>query len=320
MAFSPDGETLVSGSRDGSVRFWNVSTRQNTATFRHGIYVMTVAFSPDGSTVASGIAESTIKLWDVAAARSIATLEGHSGWVLSIAFSPDGELLASGSSDGTVLLWDTSSYGIGATSDATFSFSLDANIAVGNQRVPTLDVATGSVVPIQLFGNDIRGVNGVSARFEYDEAQVDYDGFDPGSLLPNAQVLAVPAENPTAIDVSVVSFGGQAAVDSGIVGTIRFRTTDGFLGSTIRMVTAEIGRGDQRESITPSDIAVTLRLAQLTPDFNGDGRVDFGDFVAFGMRFGASRGDARYEAKYDLDQDGMIGFGDFLIFGQEFGT
>ena len=183
-----------------------------------------------------------------------------------------------------------------------------------------LDVATGSVVPIQLFGNDIRGVNGVSARFEFDAAQVGYDGFDPGNLLPNVQLLAVPATNPTAIDISVVSFGGQAAVDSGMVGTIRFRTTDAFSGTTLRMVSAEIGRGDQREKLTLSDTGVMLRLAQLTPDFNGDGKVDFGDFVAFGMHFGASRGDARYEAKYDLDEDGAIGFGDFLIFGREFGT
>ncbi len=320
VAFSPDGETLVSGSRDGSVRLWNVSTRSNTATLRHGMAVMTVAFLPDGSTVASGISGSTIKLWDVAAARSIATLEGHSGWVLSIAFSPDGELLASGSSDGTVLLWDTSSYGPGATSDATFSISLDGNAAAGDQGVTTLDVATGSVVPIQLFGNGIRDANGVSARFEYDAAQVGYDRFDPGSLLPNAQVLAVPATNPTAIDISVVSFGGQATVDSGLVGSVRFRTMDGFSGTTLRLVSAEIGRGDQREKLTLSDTGVMLRLAQATPDFNGDGKVDFGDFVAFGMRFGASRGDERYEAKYDLDEDGTIGFGDFLIFGREFGT
>ena len=206
------------------------------------------------------------------------------------------------------------------TPPATFSVSLDANSAAGNQGITLLDVATGSVVPIQLFGNDIRGVNGVSARLEYDADQVGYDGFDPGSLLPNAQVLAVPATNPTAIDISVVSFGGQVAVDSGMVGSVRFRTTDGFSGTTLRLVNAEIGRGDQRESITPSDIAVTLRLAEPSPDFNGDGKVDFGDFVAFGMHFGASRGDARYEAKYDLDQDGMIGFGDFLIFGREFGS
>ena len=205
-------------------------------------------------------------------------------------------------------------------SPATFSVSLDANSAAGDQGVTTLDVGSGSVVPIQLFGKDIRGANGVSARFEYDATQVGYDGFDPGSLLPSAQVLAVPATNPTAIDISVVSFGGQAAVESGIVGTIRFRTTDAFSGTTLRLVSVELGRGDQREKLTLSDTGVTLSLAQLTPDFNGDGKVDFGDFVAFGMRFGASRGDPRYEAKYDLDEDGTIGFGDFLIFGREFGT
>lgn len=117
-----------------------------------------------------------------------------------------------------------------------------------------------------------------------------------------------------------MSFGRQAVADSGLVGTARFSSTDMLSETTIRLVSAEVGRGDTRESVTPSDIGVTLKLAQLTPDFNGDGRVDFGDFVAFGMRFGASRGDGRYEAKCDLDEDGTIGFGDFLIFGTEFGT
>ena len=201
-----------------------------------------------------------------------------------------------------------------------FSVSLDGDSATGNQVATTLDAASGSVVPIQIFGNDIRGVNGVSARLEYDAAQVGYDGFDADSLLPDAQVLAAPGENPTAIDVSVVSFGGQAMVDSGLVGSVRFRTTDAFSGTEVRLVRAEIGRGGVRETITPADVAVTLRLAEPTPDFNGDGRVDFGDFLAFVMHFGSSRGDARYEAKYDLDQDGTIGFGDFLIFGSEFGT
>ena len=203
---------------------------------------------------------------------------------------------------------------------ATFSLSLDGNTAAGDQGLTTLDVGSGSVVPIQLFGNDIRGVNGFSARFEYDATQVGYEEFDRGGILPNAQVLEVADTNPTAIDISVVSFGGQATVDSGLLGSVRFRTTDAFSGTTLRLVSAELGRGDQREKLTLSDTGVTLSLAQLTPDFNSDGKVDFGDFVAFGMRFGASRGDERYEAKYDLDEDGTIGFGDFLIFGREFGT
>ena len=203
---------------------------------------------------------------------------------------------------------------------ATFSISLDGDSAPGDQEVTTLDVGSGSVVPIQLFINDIRGANGISARFEYDAAQVGYVEFDRGGILPNAQVLEVADTNPTAIDISVVSFGGQATVDSGLLGSVRFRTTDAFSGTTLRLVSAELGRGDQREKLALSDTGVTLRLAQLTPDFNGDGKVDFGDFVAFGMHFGASHGDDRYEEKYDLDEDGTIGFGDFLIFGREFGT
>ena len=203
---------------------------------------------------------------------------------------------------------------------ATFSISLDGDIAAGDQRVDTLDVSAGETVPIQVFANDVRGANGISMRFEYAEAQLTYQGFDAGSLLPSAQVLPQHHTNPTAVEISVVSFGGQATADSGLVGTARFNTTDMLSETTLRLVSAEIGRGDQRESLTFSDTAVILRLAQLTPDFNGDGRVDFGDFVALGMHFGASRGDERYDVKYDLDQDGTIGFGDFLIFGQEFGT
>ena len=51
-----------------------------------------------------------------------------------------------------------------------------------------------------------------------------------------------------------------------------------------------------------------------TPDFDGNKQVDFADFLAFVARFGASRGDSNYDAKYDLDGDGTIGFEDFLIF------
>lgn len=64
-----------------------------------------------------------------------------------------------------------------------------------------------------------------------------------------------------------------------------------------------------------------LRLfAEATPDFNGDGRVDFADFLAFASKFGTSPSDEAYDARYDLDGDGTIGFGDFLIFAGSFGN
>ncbi|MXZ09698.1 MAG: hypothetical protein F4Y79_09660, partial [Gemmatimonadetes bacterium] len=74
----------------------------------------------------------------------------------------------------------------------------------------------------------------------------------------------------------------------------------------------------QFETITPN-IRIELQLQSLTPDFNGDGVVDFADFLKFVGQFGTRQGDGRYEAKYDLDSDGAIDFGDFLIFSSNFG-
>ena len=56
------------------------------------------------------------------------------------------------------------------------------------------------------------------------------------------------------------------------------------------------------------------------PDFNGDGAVDFADFIQFAANFGLSLGDLGYSTLYDLDDDGTIGFGDFVIFAKDFGN
>ena len=57
-----------------------------------------------------------------------------------------------------------------------------------------------------------------------------------------------------------------------------------------------------------------------SPDFNGDGQVNFADFVIFAGKFGSQRGQDRYDARCDLNGDGQIGFDDFLIFSQRFGS
>ena len=54
-------------------------------------------------------------------------------------------------------------------------------------------------------------------------------------------------------------------------------------------------------------------------DFNGDGVVDFEDFLLFAQHFGTRAGDSGWDARFDLDGDGVVGFSDFLIFGGLFG-
>ena len=325
IAFSPDGTILASGSGSGYTRhllnLWDVTTKEHIATLGGGSEP--VAFSPDGRTLASGSSGAGgggINLWDVATKEHIVTLSGHTRRVQSIAFSPDGDILASGAEeDRLIKLWDISALGLGEASQVAFSLSLDVDGAAGDQEVTSLDVSPGAVVSLQIFGKDIQNADGISVRFEYDATQVLYEGFDPGDVLPNAQVLALPSTNPTAIEISLVSFGGKAAVNSGLVGSVRFLTTSAFSGTALRLVRAELGRGGQREEVTFDNTSVALQLAVLTPDFNGDGRVGFDDFVLFVGQFGLSRGDEQYDAKYDLDEDGTIGFGDFLIFGRSFG-
>ncbi len=206
----------------------------------------------------------------------------------------------------------------GAPTPSNFSLSLDVDGSAGDQAVTSVDVSTDEIVAIQIFGQDIRNADGISIRFEYDANQVTYEDFDAGDVLPNAQALTEQGTNPTFIQISLVSFGGQATTNSGLVGTVRFRTTNAFSGTAIQLLRAELGRGGQIASAT-IDMGVELKLQVLTPDFNRDGMVDFADFLAFGGQYGARQGDGRYDAKYDLDSNGAIGFGDFLIFGNSYG-
>jgi len=107
VAFSPDGEILVSGSADNTVKLWDIKTGKLINTLEgHTAFVNSVAFSPVGNILASGSDDNTFKLWDIKTGKLINTLEGHNNDVNSVAFSPDGEILASGSNDNTIKLWD----------------------------------------------------------------------------------------------------------------------------------------------------------------------------------------------------------------------
>ena len=198
----------------------------------------------------------------------------------------------------------------------SFSLSVDVNSATGDQGVTSVNTAPNQVVAIQIFGKDIQNANGLAARFEYDANQVTYEGFDAGDMLPNAQAL--PEQGTGFVEIGIVSLGGQATANSGLVGTIRFRATAAFSGTTIRLVRAELSRGGRFETIA-LNTRVELKLQVLTPDFNSDGVVNFADFLQFVGQFGTRQGDGRYDAKYDLDSDSAIGFGDFLIFSSSFG-
>ena len=107
VVFSPDGKMIASTGNVQEIKLWNLETQTDIMTLRGKAgAVFDLTFSPDGTTLVAGQGFGTIKFWDVATGENIATLKGHTGIVFSVDFSPDGKTLASGSQDGTVLLWD----------------------------------------------------------------------------------------------------------------------------------------------------------------------------------------------------------------------
>jgi WD40 repeat protein len=113
VAFSPDGEYVVSGSSDNTVRVWNASTGEEIARMTHDANVGSIAFSPDGKYVVSGgcderdvntndvntnCIKGSARVWEASTGQEVARMT-HVGGVYSVAFSPDGKYVVSGGCD-----------------------------------------------------------------------------------------------------------------------------------------------------------------------------------------------------------------------------
>ncbi|MBV9708200.1 MAG: WD40 repeat domain-containing protein [Chloroflexi bacterium] len=106
VAISADGQTVVSGSHDKTIKVWNWQTGQQLRSLEgHTGGVWSVAISPDGQTLVSGSYDSTIKVWNRRTGYLLCSLQGHTGGVYSVAMSADGQTVVSGSHDKTIKVW-----------------------------------------------------------------------------------------------------------------------------------------------------------------------------------------------------------------------
>jgi WD40 repeat protein/serine/threonine protein kinase/DNA-binding XRE family transcriptional regulator len=108
---SPDGRTAFSGSKDRTVRHWDIETGKILwLGEEHENSVNDVDISPDGQIAASVSDEATI-LWDLSTGQIIRKLDGHAEIISRVAFSPDGKrvVTAGWGDESFVILWDVAS-------------------------------------------------------------------------------------------------------------------------------------------------------------------------------------------------------------------
>ena len=127
LAYSIDGKTLVGGSRDGKIQFWDLEREGHQQTFAEQRFpAIFLGYSSDGSILISGTSDermrtsemySEINIWDVPKHQLIRTInvqiirdgimQQMRDEINSISSSPDGKTVAGASNNNVIYLWNT---------------------------------------------------------------------------------------------------------------------------------------------------------------------------------------------------------------------
>ena len=106
VGFTPDGQTLIAGAEDGSIRMWNLkdNTLRRNLTGMGG-NVWTVEVSADNRYMVITSDDSDVKGYDLKI-NSLELTFAQGTSTKAATFSPDGRRLVTGDRNGTVQLWN----------------------------------------------------------------------------------------------------------------------------------------------------------------------------------------------------------------------
>jgi len=128
------GTTLVSGSYDGKLMWWDTAAgKAIRTTDAHAKWIRKVIASPDGKLVASIADDMVCKLWDAATGKLVKELRGHKektpqgfgSMLYAVTFSHDGKRLATADKVAHAIVWDVESGKEVGACDAPIMYTWD---------------------------------------------------------------------------------------------------------------------------------------------------------------------------------------------------
>jgi WD40 repeat protein len=106
VAISPDGQWVVTGSTDKTVRLSNFDNGQQIRAFTGPTTaVSAVAISPNHATIAAGFVDGQLFCWNAADGKLVSQRKALVGAISGIAFLPQNTQVLSAGNDGHVKLW-----------------------------------------------------------------------------------------------------------------------------------------------------------------------------------------------------------------------
>lgn len=109
VRFSPDGNVLMTGSTDRTIRLWSPEGQPLSPPLDMSDRVWCTDFSPNGKILVTASRANHWNLWSVPTGELLETVNGSAA-VSSIRYSPDGSWIAIGHFNGAIQLWDTSKH------------------------------------------------------------------------------------------------------------------------------------------------------------------------------------------------------------------